>query len=82
MTAIWNQNLEKKTRIIGKGDFPGHPVVETSPFNVWGASLIPGGEARIAHASPPRNKNIKQAHYRNTLNKDFFKKRTIGKKIF
>ena len=73
MTAIWNQNLEeKKIRIIGKGDFPGSPVVETSPFNVGGASLIPGGEARIPHASPPRNKNIKQAQYFNKLNKGFF----------
>ena len=41
-------------------DFPGGPVVKTSPSNVGGASLIPGWGAKIPHALWPKNQNIKQ----------------------
>ena len=43
------------------GDFPGGSVVKTSPSNVLGAGLIPGGGAKIPHASraPPTTKKSK-----------------------
>ena len=41
------------------GDFPGSPVVKTSPSNAGGVSSIPGQETKIPHASQPKNKNIK-----------------------
>ena len=52
-------------------DFPGGPVVKTSPSNAGGASLIPGQGAKIPYASRPKNQNIKQKQYRNKFNKDF-----------
>ena len=33
------------------GDFPGRPVVKTSPSNAGGAGSIPGEGAKIPHAS-------------------------------
>ena len=46
---------------IKTGDFPGGSVVKTSPSNVLGAGLIPGGGAKIPHASraPPTTKQSK-----------------------
>ena len=45
-------------------DFPGGPVVKTSPSNAGGAGLIPGWRAKIPHASQPKaQKNIKQEEY-------------------
>ena len=41
------------------GDFPGGPVVETSPSSAGGAGLIPGRGAKIPHAWQPKNQNIK-----------------------
>ena len=38
------------------GDFPGSPVVKTSPSNPGGESLIPGQGAMIPHASQPKTK--------------------------
>ena len=32
------------------GDFPGRPVVKTSPSNAGGAGSIPGEGAKIPHA--------------------------------
>ena len=52
-------------------DFPGGPVVNTSPSNAGDAGLIPGQEAKNPHASQPRNQNIKQKQYCNKFNKDF-----------
>ena len=43
------------TEIQGAGDFPGGPVVKTSPFNAGGADSIPGWGAEIPHASQPKN---------------------------
>ena len=62
-------------------DFPGGPVVKTSPSNVGGVGLIPGQGAKIPHASQPKTKNIKQKQYCNKFNKDF-KKVVHIKKIF
>ena len=35
-------------------DFPGGPVVKTSPCNIGGAGLIPGWGAKIPGASWPK----------------------------
>ena len=52
-------------------DFPGGPVVKTSPSNAGGVGSIPGQGAKIPHASGPKNQNIKQKQYCNKFNKDF-----------
>ena len=57
-------NLEER-------DFPGGPVVKTSPSNADGAGSIPGQGAKIPHASQPKNQNIKRKQYCNKFNKDF-----------
>ena len=53
------------------GDFPGGPVVKTSPSNAGGVGSIPVRGAKILHASQPKNQNIKQKQYCNKFNKDF-----------
>ena len=40
-------------------DFPGSPVVKTSPSNAEGAGLIAGWGTGIPHASRPKSQNIK-----------------------
>ena len=52
-------------------DFPGHPVVKTSPSNAGGEGSIPGWVAKIPHALWPKNQNIKQKQHCNKFNKDF-----------
>ena len=42
------------------GDFPGGPVVKTSPSKAGGAGSIPDRGAKIPHASWPKKKNKKQ----------------------
>ena len=54
-----------------KRDFPGSPVVKTSPSNAGGAGSIPGWGAKIPHASRPKNQNKKQKQHLNKFNKDF-----------
>ena len=53
------------------GDFPGGPVVKTSPSKAGGVGSIPGQGFKIPHASWPENQNIKQKQYCNKFNKDF-----------
>ena len=53
------------------GDFPGCPVVKTSPSSAGGAGSISGRGAKIPHALLPRNQNIKQKEYCNKFNKNF-----------
>ena len=55
------------------GDFPGGPVVETSPSNAGNVGLILGRGAKIPHGSQPQNQNInkQQKQYGNKFNKDF-----------
>ena len=55
------------------GDFPGGPVVKTSPSNAGGAGSIPGRGAKIPHALRPKNQNIEQKQYCNKFNEDFNK---------
>ena len=73
------------------GDFPGDPVVKTSPSNAGGASFIPGQRAKILHDWQPKNQNIKQKQYCNKFNKDFkncphqnknLKKKKKNKKLY
>ena len=59
-------------------------MVRTSPSNAEGAGSIPGQEAKILHASWPKNQNIKHKQYCNEFNKDFSDgpcKKKIFKKI-
>ena len=49
-------------------DFPGGPVVKTSPPSAGGAGLIPGWGAKIQHASGPQNKTIKQKQHCDKFN--------------
>ena len=55
-------------------DFPGSPVVKTLPSNAVDVGLIPGQEAKIPHASLPKNQNMKQKHYCNKFNKKLLRK--------
>ena len=50
------------------GDFPGGPVVMTSPLSAGGAGSSPGQGAKIPHASWPKNQNLKQKQYCNKFN--------------
>ena len=52
-------------------DFPGGPVVKTSPSNAGGVGSIPGRGAKFPHASQPKKRIIKQKQYCNKFNKDF-----------
>ena len=40
-------------------DFPGGPVVKTSPSNAEGAGSIPGQGVKFPHALGPKIQNIK-----------------------
>ena len=60
-------------------DFPGGPVVKTSPSNAGDAGSIPGRGAKILHARWPKNQNIKK--YCNKFNKDFKKKWSTSKNL-
>ena len=42
------------------GDFPGSPMVKTSPSYAKGVSSILDGEAKIPHVLGPKNQNVKQ----------------------
>ena len=39
-------------------DFPGSPVVKTSPSNSWNVGLITAYGVKIPHDSQPKNQNI------------------------
>ena len=52
-------------------EFPGGPVVRTSPNNARGAGENPGQGARISQAPGPKNQDIKQKQHCNKVNKDF-----------
>ena len=57
-------------RVHGFGDFPGSPVVKILPSDAGGEGSLPGREAKIPHASWPKNQNVKQKQYWNKFNKD------------
>ena len=73
-----NLNIEKQKRPNKNNrkqaeDFPGGPVVRTSPSNARGVSSIPGQGAKSPHASGPNlpTPNMRQKQYCNKFNKDF-----------
>ena len=49
-------------------------------FNAGAAGSIPGQEAKIPHASRPKNQYAKQKQYCNKFNKDFKKWSTLKEK--
>ena len=61
-------------------DFPGNPVVKTSPSSAEGEGSIPGWGAKIPHASGPENQNRKKKQYCKKFNKGFKKMVHIKKK--
>ena len=52
-------------------DFPGGPVVKTSPSSAGGAGSTPGRELRSHVPRGQKNHNIKRKQYCNKFNKDF-----------
>ena len=54
-------------------DFPGGPVVETSPSNAGGEGSTPGWGTRVPHVLQPKGQDIKQKQYCNKFNKDLKK---------
>ena len=46
-------------------DFPGGPVVKTSPANAGSVDSIPGWGVTFPHASQPKTQHIKQKQYCN-----------------
>ena len=64
------RHLEVSDR-LNSWDFPGSPLVKSSPFNAGDMGLIPDQRAKIPHNSWPKNQNIKQKQYCNKFNKDF-----------
>ena len=69
------------SKIINFWDFPGNPVVKTSPSNAGNTSLFPRWGAKIPRASGP-NKNIEQKQCCNKFNKDLKKKLSTLVSIF
>ena len=53
----------KETVRTEAGDFPGCPLIKTSPSNAKSMGSIPGRGSRIPRASQPKNQNIKQKQY-------------------
>ena len=59
-------------KIAACWDFPGGPVVKTSPFKARGVGSIPGWKAKIPNALRPKKlQNVKQKQYCNKVHKDF-----------
>ena len=51
-------------------DYPGGPVVKTSPSSEESGGSIPGHVTKIPHASGPKTKT-KQKQHSNKFNKNF-----------
>ena len=62
-------------------DFPGGPVVKTSPPNAGVLGSVPGWGAKIPDALWPKNQNIKQKEYCKKFTKTL-KMVHVKKKIF
>jgi len=56
---------------MSKRDFPGGPVVKTSPSNAGGVGSIPCWGTKMPCDLWPINQNIRQKQYCNRFNKDF-----------
>ena len=57
-------------KMFGGWDFPGSPVVKTSPSNA-GDVGSPGQGDKTLHALQPKHQNIKQTQCYNKFNKYF-----------
>ena len=64
------KDRKEMLKMVTVRDFPGGPVVRTSPSNAGGAGSLPGRGAEIPHASGPKNQKLKQKQYCNKFNKD------------
>ena len=53
---------EKLDESLQYRDFPGSPVVKTSPFNAGRVGSVPDGGTKIPHASWPKKKKQNQKH--------------------
>ena len=53
-TTEVTQQQQCKMKIQVPTDFPGGPVVKTSPSNTWGVGLMPGQGAKISHTLQPK----------------------------
>ena len=56
--------LQRKLRILESRNFPGGPVVKSSPTSAWDARLIPGLQAKNPHAlwlKPPNPEHKTEA---------------------
>ena len=60
---------------LSLGEFPGGPVVETSPSEAGSMGSIPDQGTKIPHTSWPRNQNIKQNNIITNSTKTNFKKK-------
>ena len=65
MISALGPNTPANVRKISFRDFPGSPVVKSSPSNAGGAGSIPGQGAKISHAPGPKKQDIKQKQYCN-----------------
>ena len=69
--ALPNLTCACQARRRKRGDFPGGPVVKTSPPSAGGVGSISGQTSKIPHALRPTNQDIKQKQCCNRFNKDF-----------
>ena len=63
---MWGDSMPKQSNNTQGWDFPGGPVVKTSPSNAGGEGSIPGQRAKILYTSRPKHKQ-----YCNKFNEDF-----------
>ena len=52
-------------------DFPGGPLVKTSPYNAGGVGLVPDQGSKIPYASRLKTQDIEQKQYCNKFRKNF-----------
>ena len=62
-------------------DFPGSPVVKTSPSNAGVADSIPGQGAKIPHASGPKKQNIKKPPKNRRIKQQRRNEKTTGNQL-
>ena len=84
LRGVGNRRQKQYIKVEARDDFPGGPVVKTSPSSAGSAGSIPGWGAEIPHVSRPKNQNIKQKRYCNksdTLKMVHVKKKFLKKKL-
>ena len=62
---------------LGFGEFPGGPVVKTSPSNARVTVSVPSQGAKIPHAFWPKIQNIEKKQYCSKSNKNYKKKKKV-----